>query len=64
MRACAPSNPEIFQQVDAIHQVHSEEPARALRKQLVQTDQVGMHDVRERAKFRLEQQDISAGHAL
>jgi hypothetical protein len=45
---------DVVEEMAPLHQVHGEEPARAVGRQLVQADQVRVHEVRDRAELALE----------
>src|SRR5262249_60642717 len=42
------------QETDPLHEFHRQEPLLAIRQQFVEADQVGVSDVRQRAKLLLE----------
>ncbi len=46
--------PDVIQEVDALDQLHREEPLVLLREELVERDEVPVGDVRERSKLVLE----------
>ena len=49
-----PAGPDVVEEIDALEQVHREEPLRTVGLEAVQADQVGMAEVGGRAELALE----------